>query len=182
MSIDHIPDDFGHWFAGFVDGEGCFYAGSHEQKHKKYHKYYKSMTMLFVLQQRADDLPLLERIRDTLKCGGINSGRGRTGNQMPTYRYTVGKQSDLRKIIIPLFDKFPLRSKKDRDYKCWAHIVRAFDKQRGRVITPQEWARYQRATEALKAVRAYDYDPILAAEIEAQHTPTPQWEQQGLFQ
>jgi hypothetical protein len=51
----------GEWLAGFTDGEGCFAIGRNGRGYK----------CSFHIKLRADDLPLLECIRETLVFGRI---------------------------------------------------------------------------------------------------------------
>ena len=186
MSIDHISDEFGYWFAGFVDGEGCFYAGmQNPYVDKRGYAHNVNLQIFFNLTLRADDLPLLETIKKTLGCGRLNvkkyQNRKSPHGGKPQAVYNVNANIEHRQVIVPLFDKYKLKSKKARDFKTWKQIVLRGKGVGGR-YPDRNWGEIRRLVAKLRSERAYDYDPILAAEIEAQHTPTPQWEQQGLFQ
>jgi hypothetical protein len=114
--IDTIDDDFGHWFAGFTDGEGCFYIGYTRYSDQKY--FYPK----FSISQRADDIKLLEFIRDSLAMG-IVYVHDRIGQINPVAQYVVTNQSGWERLIA-LFEKYPLRSKKIHDFEIWKMSVR----------------------------------------------------------
>lgn len=102
MNVDR---DFGHWFAGLVDGEGCFYIGNNG--------------CVFLINMRADEGPMLEEIRDELGLGRIHYRVGTDGSlRNPSCRYEVSKKKECV-ALTHLFDEFPLRSKKARDYQVW---------------------------------------------------------------
>jgi hypothetical protein len=58
---DAIDPGFGHWFAGFVDGEGCFLIT----------RVGKSYRCIFSLHLRGDDRPILEEIHRNLGIGTV---------------------------------------------------------------------------------------------------------------
>jgi LAGLIDADG endonuclease len=64
---------------------------------------------LFRISLHKDDLKVLEFIQNNLKCGKIRSDRN-------TYVLIISSLIDIETIIIPLFDKYPLMTKKYLDY------------------------------------------------------------------
>ena len=104
------------WFVGFVDGEGYFQiciqnAGRSAQTHLN-------------ITVREDDGPVLRDIQSVLGIGKIyqidrtadrNNGR-KSQNQ---YRWRVNRIQEVVEIVIPLFDEFPLHTKKASDYHLW---------------------------------------------------------------
>ena len=122
-SIPPFPADidrnaFGHWFSGLTDGEGCFYAktvGIH------------SPEVGYVLALRADDRPAIELIQSFFQCGTVRLyDNARRGNRKPTAKFLVARAKHLRDIIVPHFERFPLRAKKSRDFVVWKEIVALF--------------------------------------------------------
>ena len=100
------------WFSGLVDGEGCFLIGRVQVP------YYE---VKFVINMRADDRPMLEEIKNTLGFGRLAyRQRGKIGH--PTVAFEVSKATDLLKLV-RLFDEYPLRSRKRRDYEVWRVAV-----------------------------------------------------------
>lgn len=104
---DYVDERFGFWFAGLVDGEGCFYIGERNCS--------------FTIKLRADDADLLRWVRDQL------------GGELGTLRFTgvdvIGARRPQVALVVAarqqsvwltrVFDAFPLRSKKARDYAVW---------------------------------------------------------------
>jgi hypothetical protein len=56
-----------------------------------------------------DDRKILERIKDVLACGRLNTERN-------TLVFSISQLSDIETILIPLFEKFPLNTTKYLDY------------------------------------------------------------------
>lgn len=106
-----IPLEIGWYFAGLVDGEGCFSIAPPRCD--------------FILKMRADDRALLETLRADL--GGVGRiglelGRTEDRTRRPQVRWTVSRQRELV-WLTEFFDAFPLRSKKARDYAIWREAV-----------------------------------------------------------
>lgn len=112
-----IPDDFGYWLAGLTDGEGCFFAKIYVREG------FPRLHTRFLLNLRADDITVLEEIRSTLGIGRIGHVRPRAKGKNPQVRYIVTRTADLYHVIIPLFEAYPLRSKKVKDFDIWKQIV-----------------------------------------------------------
>ncbi len=114
-------DAFGNWLSGFVDGEGCFLL-----KHfrlKRASKTYDMPGATFEILLRADELPILQEIKEFLKVGRIHAKPCRGGNQSPAASFVVSSTPELVKGIITHFDRYPLRAKKARDYFIWRQAV-----------------------------------------------------------
>jgi hypothetical protein len=110
-------DAFGYWLSGFTDGEGCFHGRVVPSRQKS------SIIVSFSIALRADDLRILEEIRQALGVGGIYPVPSREENWQPQYMYSVNDKKDLAQVIIPHFEKYPLRSKKTRDFVIWKRLV-----------------------------------------------------------
>lgn len=106
----NVYDEFGHWFAGFVDGEGSF-----EIMRRNYR-------CRFTLGLRDDDSATLEMICKTLGLGKVYYSNINTISKMD-----IGKREETRKLCL-FFDKYPLRSKKQRDYAVWKQAVAEYAK------------------------------------------------------
>lgn len=134
------PDEsFGHYLAGLTDGEGCFVV-----QPKKGRNSYRCD---FVIHLRADDLPLLEWLRETTGLGEIYPVRRVTiGNAHPTFAWRIVRQQDCV-ALVALFERFPLRSKKARDFRLWAQAVRAWQASR--------WDLMRDCRLAIQATRAF---------------------------
>mgnify|MGYP001603775426 CR=1 FL=1 len=108
------------WFTGWVDGEGCFISQIHNDS--------LAITPVLTVSLREDDRNILREVKETLRCGVLyeksrkhdrENGKG-CKDQIA---WKCGSLGQCRHILIPLFDKYPLRSKKARDYKIWRELV-----------------------------------------------------------
>jgi len=117
-------DAFGHWLSGFVDGEGCF--GIYCYKQGKKGKFDPGfLSFEFSIQLREDDLAVLESIQKFFGVGSIVKGsreklrkQGRK-NARDQRKYTCRRIEDLWQVIVPHFERYPLRSKKANDFLLW---------------------------------------------------------------
>ena len=108
----NVTAEWASWFSGLVDGEGCFLI------HRVGSSYHSAV---FVINMRADDRPMLAEIKATLGFGAIYR-RPRRMIGHPTYAYQVARVKDTL-ALVRLFDQFPLRSRKRRDYEVWRTFV-----------------------------------------------------------
>jgi len=118
--IDHIPDDFGHWLAGFVDGEGSFNLTLGKRP-----KHIPSCQ--FSISLRNDDADTLEYIIKVLGRGTVYyRERGEINKQgymsKPRADLMMHTKADV-KLIAAIFRKYPLRSKKRLAFVPWAEAV-----------------------------------------------------------
>jgi hypothetical protein len=149
LSIDPA---FGHWLAGFTDGEGAFvltYTSSHKGNPHKL----SWPSARFEITLRADDGAILYEIRDRLGFGIINNHsatRTLRPNQNPGLRYHVWRQADTL-VLVDLFEQYPLRAKKRLQFEVWAAGVREIT--RGAKIRDADLLAHYRTQ--LMALRAY---------------------------
>lgn len=150
-----ISPAFGHWLAGFVDGEGCFYIG------RIANKGYVNYRCAFTIALRADDRHLLETIQETIGLGHLVERPprhvGTFKSTAPMVAYEVGSKAGAR-VLADIFNKYPLRSKKSRDFKIWCEALEDWEtKSRGRAAKTgrHDWSRMAELHEELKAVRRY---------------------------
>jgi hypothetical protein len=152
-------DAFGHWLSGFVDGEGHFrlqYSNSKGKKSK--HR----LQAVFRVSVRSDDIKLLFDIQDYLDIGRIylhanEADRRRGLDAMPSCRFTACSKNELE-ILVNHFDKYPLRSKKARDYAIWREG--ALMRMKHKTFQPwaeQEIDKFVGLTKQLIEVREYEY-------------------------
>lgn len=108
-----IKPDFGHWFSGLFDGEGCLVAW-HNPKNGHTH-------MNVQLSCRVDDEQMLNYIQAHL--GGITRPKPTVAPSRPQTIWKIGNLKDLMEVVVPLFDQFPLHSKKAREYILWRELI-----------------------------------------------------------
>jgi len=125
--VHSIPNQFGRrdelsgaYIAGFVDGEGCFCVSFSKHQTSKRRLEVRPQ---FEIELRADDKPVLERIKKVLDCGEIYHLDYERYKWSPHVKYKVAKIDDLKNKIIPFFKKNPLQAKKSRSFKIWSQVV-----------------------------------------------------------
>ena len=116
----------GEYVAGLTDGEGCYFvniwktpayrAGAQVQMH-------------FHIKMQERDRKLLERMRNTLKCGEVYFQKERRSNHCQCYRYTVSSRKDIVSKVIPFFETYPLHTVTKRaSLKIFCRIVRLLER------------------------------------------------------
>jgi len=121
MNGTNERDAFGYWLSGFVDGEGCFLIEKEQRKHRK-----KSARCYLKIQLRDDDIEILEAIENywgkghTRRVGAL---KNKYHNSNPSAIYRFFGTKPLHDILIPHFEKYPLRSKKAKDFEIWKEAI-----------------------------------------------------------
>ena len=103
------------WLVGFIDGEGCFHIGI--SKHPELKFGYQILPELTVVQHKRD-LALLYTMRSTMNCGVVRKNHG------DRYCWRVRSLENLVNVIVPFFERYPLKSKKAVEFKKFAKVVR----------------------------------------------------------
>ena len=124
----------GYWLAGLTDGEGCFALWTRRRRVGRSDNC-QCVSFVFKIALRADDREVLERVQRLL--GGIGSIQinerkshnavynGRVSRGKPLAQYTVNKKEHLL-LIVRIFRKYKLRSKKQRDFDLWSKALERF--------------------------------------------------------
>ena len=107
------------WIVGFVDGEGCFHIGI--SKHADLRFGFQILPELTVVQHQRD-LDLLYELRSTMNCGVVRRNHG------DRFCWRVRSLKNLLEVIIPFFDKYPLKSKKSLDFLKFRKVVMMMQK------------------------------------------------------
>ena len=102
------------WIVGFIDGEGCFHIGI--SKHSDLRSGYQILPELTVVQHKRD-IDLLYELRSTMGCGVVRNNHG------DRFCWRVRDLNNLTQIVIPFFDKYPLRSKKEIEFLKFKSVV-----------------------------------------------------------
>ncbi|MGB7651012.1 MAG: LAGLIDADG family homing endonuclease [Gallionella sp.] len=92
------------WIVGFVDGDGHF--GFFENQNEK--RFY------FVVSQDKRSINVLYELKAFFKCGSVH----KAGANMREYK--VSSVDHLKKIIIPFFQKYNLKTSKKQDFEILA--------------------------------------------------------------
>lgn len=112
-------DAFGHWLSGFVDGEGCFIL---DWVWVKTRSGRPEPRISFGITLRADDRDILREIRDFWGVGRLYNLR-KDPPSRPVVTYRITRPGDLFRVVIPHFERHPLRAKKRRDFVIWRRGV-----------------------------------------------------------
>jgi len=151
-----MDDAFGHWFAGFTDGEGCF--SIRKTGHIR-RRYAGSLQCCFSITLRADDLPVLQHIKATLGFGNIylQNPPSKRVNSHPAFQWAVSSQAGCMRLV-ELFDQFPLRAKKSADFGVWREAVVYWVglPKATRKTGQRDMVRFEELRQKLKAVRSYE--------------------------
>jgi len=124
MNMSNDDDKFMNywysWFVGFVDGEGYFCISK-----RNHTNLCANHECAFQIRLRDDDKPILEEIHDTLGFGNISDYPvypSYTRNARPQTSFRVSAIADCAKLV-EIFERFPLRAKKKRDFSIWRCAV-----------------------------------------------------------
>ena len=110
------------YIVGLTDGEGCFYINVRPPD-KRYQRSKTGIETHFYIKLREDDLLLLKEIKDYFRCGAVYYQRERRKNHSACYRFEINSQNDIHKVLIPFFDKRPLKSEKEKNYLIFRKIA-----------------------------------------------------------
>lgn len=155
-----LDDGFGHWLAGLTDGEGCFYIKVDFNQLKRGGGAGK---ILFHIALRLDDREILEQICETTGLGVVQVQRGPRSSgfnldgtpktSSPLARWKVQKKQDCQRLV-QIFDEYPLRAKKARDFALWRLAVK-HHATFGRGWRA-DWSVIEELADELRRVRKYD--------------------------
>jgi hypothetical protein len=95
------------WVVGFVDGEGCFFVGIN--RHSEMTSGFQVLHEFTVVQHERD-IQLLHALKQFFGCGVVRR------NHAERMAYRVRGLDHLNQMIIPFFEKHPLKSKKRVDF------------------------------------------------------------------
>ena len=108
--------ELANYISGYVDGEGCF-SVSFSKREKLLIGW--EVKPSFCVGQNYDRREVLDLMMSYFNCGHIRRDWGDR-----TLKYEVRKLDDLLNKVIPHFEKFPLKSAKQKDFSRFAEICR----------------------------------------------------------
>lgn len=115
--LDMEEEEFFTWFAGLSSGEATFYS-----RLKPLPSGNTTVYNEFKIALRVDDKPMLDGIFQRLGVGMVHRIKA-YGNAKAQAAYRVIRNEELYSTIIPIFEKYPLKSKKQNDFDVWSQIV-----------------------------------------------------------
>ena len=105
------------YVTGFCDGEASFSITLSPRKDTW------EVRPSFSVSQNKNSRGILYQLREFFNCGYV-----RPSKRDNTYKYEVRKVGDLAQKIIPHFDKYPLRTEKQRNFKGLKKVVHLMEK------------------------------------------------------
>lgn len=123
-SADNQQESLVWWIVGFTDGEGTF-SVSLNRNHTTSSGW--QIFPEYVVTQGERSLQALEEMQNFFQCGKIYPNHRYDNHHEILYRYCVRSIKDLKSIIIPFFQKHPLKTAKRNDFLAFAAIVDLMD-------------------------------------------------------
>jgi hypothetical protein len=124
QQVSEKTDISDEYFAGFVDGEGCFYVGF--SKREDLPLRWQVITE-FHLSQNPKGINVLEGFKRRLGCGYIKPNHFKNPKDK-SWVLVVRERKDLTEKVIPFFRKHPLHSKKQIDFEVFAKVLQVIGK------------------------------------------------------
>jgi hypothetical protein len=115
------------WVTGFVDGEGCFSIYFIRQPDRTGRRGYKTGFQVaheFAVTQGARSVASLELLVEFFSVGAVYVNRRYDNHREHVYRYCVRKRCDLIEVIVPFFERYPLRTSKQEEFTKFAECLR----------------------------------------------------------
>ncbi|HEY4516114.1 MAG TPA: LAGLIDADG family homing endonuclease [Candidatus Paceibacterota bacterium] len=110
------------YIVGLTDGEGCFYVNV--RKSSLYRMGF-NVQLHFHIKMQEKDRFLLEKVKNTLKCGAVYFQKEQRVNHAQCYRYSISSYSDVLKILIPFFKQYPLQSfSKQKNFELFCKVAK----------------------------------------------------------
>ena len=110
------------YVVGLTDGEGCFYVNIWKSEP---YRPGDAVQLHFHIKMQEKDKSLLDKVKNTLKCGGVYFQKETRANHCQCYRYTVYSYKDMLNVIIPFFQRHPLQSiSKLESFKLFCEIAK----------------------------------------------------------
>jgi hypothetical protein len=110
--LDRIPDDLGHYVAGFVDGEGSFNVPIRRERDRTMPL---RVGLSFNVSQIGRQLP--ELLQEVFDCGTVRERRD------GVVYFEVTKPDDLTGRVFPFFERYELRGPKEGDLAVFKSIT-----------------------------------------------------------
>lgn len=107
------------YIAGFVDGEGSFHIAIYKDGQMK-----TGLKIIpeFHVSQRVSSKDVLEGLIGFFGCGYLKENHS-ANKKDKTFVYVVRNRQDLLKTIIPFFNKYSLKTEKQKDFILFAKVV-----------------------------------------------------------
>jgi hypothetical protein len=108
-----------HYIVGFVDGEGCFSVSLNKNGNRL-----PEVRLIFEIELREDDEPILHEIQQVLGCGRIyHLEYERYAKWRPHVKLKVSNFVDISTKIIPFFLRYPPQAKKRLQFEKFCLVA-----------------------------------------------------------
>nr|WDS46445.1 LAGLIDADG homing endonuclease [Cyathus striatus] len=101
-----------YWISGFVDGDGSFSVKIYQRKTSY------QVELRFRITQHIRDAHLLGVIAESLECGKVYTRANNLACDLEVFNF-----QDVFKKIIPFFQKYPLQTVKEKDFKDFSIVA-----------------------------------------------------------
>jgi hypothetical protein len=115
------------WVIGFVDGEGCFSISFVRQNGGQGRSAYRlgyQVAHRFVVTQGAGSIDCLQFLQEYFGVGRVYVQRRSDPRREQMAQFIVDNRWDLLEEVIPLFERYPLRTSKRTDFEKFTRVVR----------------------------------------------------------
>jgi len=106
--LKNVSSEFLYWFSGFTDAEGNFLI-SIDRQHVRFR---------FKISLHIDDVEVLNTIKSNLNVGTVTLENSRN-----RCSYIIQNYEEIKNIICPIFNAFPLHTSKRLDFENFAQAV-----------------------------------------------------------
>lgn len=107
-----------NWLSGFSTGEACFFINIFNSQNSKLGKV---VSLIFILTQHERDRELLNCIIKYLNCGRLITS-------LNANRVRISRFQDIKNIIVPFFNKYPIQGNKRLDFLDFCKVVDLIEK------------------------------------------------------
>ena len=108
-----------NYIVGFVDGEGCFSISINKNSDRL-----PEVRLIFEIELREDDEPILHEIQKVLDCGNIyRLEYERYSKWRPHVKLKISNFTDISSKVIPFFQRYPLQAKKRLQFKQFCQVA-----------------------------------------------------------
>jgi hypothetical protein len=156
------------WVVGFVDGEGCFSVSVHRNPFVRRTRGWQ-LAPTFQVYQHERHRSVLEELVGFFGCGVIRP----KGPSSRVLTYSVYNLRDLETLVIPFFERHPLRVK-NGDFAAFVQIVRAM--RRKEHLNPSGFEKLVRLAYGMNAEgkqRSRSLEAVLAGSSETARQAPP---------
>jgi len=109
--LPNASKKFIHWLVGFVDAEGNFSISPNRA--------WTAVGFRFRIELHLDDIEILHKIAKTLGVGKV-----KLVNKRYSALFIVSNFNEIIKVILPIFEAFPLQTSKNLDFICFSKAAK----------------------------------------------------------